>query len=290
MRIIAGTAAALGAATLFGLGIVLQAGAARAAPAGDTLRVRLLVRLMQSPRWLAGAALTVAGWGLQAAALLLAPVTLVQPALAFTVVVVLALAAPILRESVGGREVLAGCAIAAGIGVVAVVTPARSSEHAGGVALLVTLVLLAAVAVFPLATRGSAHSIRALPLAAGTAFALSSIATKLLTDAGRGSLPAGAAWLAVTALAAAVGGIDEMSAFRVRRAVAVVPVVLAVETLLPVVLAPALLGEHWGTSAPRQALLALALAVVTAGVFVLGRSRPVAVSFDALATPARPLG
>ena len=86
MDTLAGTALAVAAATMFGLGTVLQAEIAATAPAADALRVRLLVRLARSPRWLAGAVVTLVGWALQVAALLLAPVTVVQPALAFTVV------------------------------------------------------------------------------------------------------------------------------------------------------------------------------------------------------------
>jgi hypothetical protein len=278
MRILAGTALALGAAAMFGLGIVLQAQVARKAPREDVLRVRLLARLMRSPRWLAGSGVVVAGWALQLVALWLAPVTLVQPALAFTVVVVLALAAPVLGEPVGRREVFAACAIAIGVGAVAVVAPARSGGHTAAAPLVVTVALLAAVALTPLAGRAWRYAALVLPAAAGAAFALSSIATKLVTDSIGTSLPAGAGWLAVTALAAAVGGIDEMSAFRVQPAVAVVPVVLATETLLPVAAAPVLFGEGWGASVLHRVVLALALAAVTAGVVALGRSRTIAAS------------
>jgi hypothetical protein len=276
MRILAGTAVALAAAIMFGLGIVLQADAARAAPARDVLRVRLLPRLMRSPRWLAGSVVVVAGWGLQVAALWLAPVTLVQPALAFTVVVVLVLAAPILGEPVGRREVAAACAIAAGIGAVALVAPARSGAHAGPVRMIVILAVLAALAVAPLAARSARHVARFLPLAAGAGFALSSISTKLLTDSVGSNLLAGAGWLLLTALAAAAGGIDEMSAFHAGRAVAVVPVVFAVETLLPVAAAPVLFGEGWGSSAAHRGVLLISLLAITAGVAVLGRTRAVA--------------
>src|SRR5689334_21722171 len=77
---------------MFGLGTVLQAEIAATAPAADALRVRLLVRLARSPRWLAGAVVTLVGWALQVAALLLAPGTVVQPGVACRVVAVLVLA------------------------------------------------------------------------------------------------------------------------------------------------------------------------------------------------------
>jgi drug/metabolite transporter (DMT)-like permease len=277
MRIAVGTAVALCAAAMFGLGIVIQAHAARAAPASDVLRVRLLARLLRSQRFLAGVAAILAGWLLQVIALLLAPLTVVQPALAATVVVVLVLARRLLDEPVGRRETLAAAAIVAGIAVTAAVAPDRTSGHAGGGVLLASAGVMAAVGAAPIVARRSRHAVRWVPVSAGVAFALASIATKLVTDAGTDHPFAAAAWLAVTALASAVGGIDELSALRAGPAVAVVPVVFATETLVPVITAPVLFGEHWAVSAGARAGLVLALAAVAAGVVALGRTHAVSV-------------
>jgi hypothetical protein len=276
MRIALGTVVALCAATMFGLGIVIQARAARGAPAADVLRVRLLVWLLRSPRFLAGGAAILAGWGLQVVALLFAPLTVVQPALAASVVVVLVLARRLLDEPVGRREALAACAIVAGIAAIAAVAPARSSEQAGSGVLLPSIGVMAAVGIAPIVARGWRNAVRWVPVAGGVAFALSSIATKLVTDAGTGRPAAAAAWVLVTALASAAGGIDELSALRSRPAVAVVPVVFATETLVPVITAPALFGEHWAVSDGARAGLVVALAAVAAGVFALGRTPAVA--------------
>jgi hypothetical protein len=101
-----------------------------------------------------------------------------------------------------------------------------------------------------------------------------------LTDAGTGAPAAAATWLAATALASAVGGIDELSAFRSAGAATVAPLVLATETLIPVALAPALFGETWPESAARRTGLAVAIAAVAAGAVVLGRARAVAAVVD----------
>ena len=270
MDTLAGTALAIAAATMFGLGIVLQAEVAAAAPAAAALRVRLLVRLARSPRWLAGAVVTLIGWSLQVAALLLAPVTVVQPALAFTVVAVLVLAWAMTDERLGRRETAAACVLAAGIAAVAALSPARSAGHAAAGPLAAVIAVLAAVGAAPLVRRRSVWVSRLLPVAAGAAFALSAITTKLLTDAGTGAAAAAAAWLVATALASAVGAIDELSAFRTAGAATVAPLVLATETLIPVALAPVLFGETWPESAARRLGLALAVA---AGAVVLGRAR-----------------
>jgi drug/metabolite transporter (DMT)-like permease len=275
MRIAFGTAVALCAATLYGLGIVIQAGAARSAPASDVLRVRLLTRLLRSGRFLAGAVAIVAGWALQVVALLYAPLTVVQPALAATVVVVLLLARRLLDEPVGRTAAFAAGAIAAGIAAIAAVAPARSSGHASTGVLLAAVGVMGAIGVAPMVGRGSRYAVRWVPVSAGVAFALSSIATKLVTDAGTARPASAAAWLVVTVLSSAAGGIAELSALRSGPAVAVVPVVFATETLVPVVTAPALFGEHWAVSTGGRAGLVLALAAVAAGVVALGRTHAV---------------
>jgi drug/metabolite transporter (DMT)-like permease len=275
MRIAIGTAVALCAAAMYGLGIVVQAGAARAVPEQDVLRVRLLARLLRSRRFLAGYAAILAGWALQVAALLFAPLTVVQPALAATVVVVLVLARRLLDEPVGRREVMAAGVIVAGIAAIAAIAPGRTSHEAGSGTLLASVGVMAAVGAAPIVARGSRHAMRLVPVSAGVAFALSSIATKLVTDAGTGRPAAAAAWLAVVVLASAAGGIDELSALRSGSAVAVVPVVFATETLLPVLTAPLLFGEHWTASGGGRAGLVLALAAVAAGVVGLGRTHAV---------------
>jgi hypothetical protein len=270
---LAGTALAVAAATMFGLGTVLQAEVAATAPAADALRVRLLVRLARSPRWLVGAVVTLVGWALQVAALLLAPVTVVQPALAFTVVAVLVLAWGMTDERLGRREATAACVIAAGIGAVAALSPARSVGHASPGPLAAVIAVLVAAGAAPLVRRRSIWVARLLPMAAGAAFALSAITTKLLTDAGTGAPAAAAAWLVATALASTVGGIDELSALRTAGPATVAPLVLATETLIPVALAPALFGETWPESAARRLGLAVAIGAVAGGAVVLGRAR-----------------
>ena len=270
---LAGTALALAAATMFGLGTVLQAEVAAAAPAADALRVRLLVRLARSPRWLVGAVATLVGWSLQVAALLLAPVTVVQPALAFTVVAVVVLAWAMTDERLGRRETAAAVVLAAGIGGVAALSPSRTAGHAATGPLAAVIVVLAIAGAAPLVRRHSVWVARLLPMAAGAAFALSAITTKLLTDAGAGAPAVAAAWLVATSLASATGGIDELSALRTAGPATVAPLVLATQTLIPVALAPALFGETWPGSAGQRLGLAVAIGAVIGGAAVLGRAR-----------------
>jgi drug/metabolite transporter (DMT)-like permease len=270
-----GAICALAAATLFGWGIVLQAGEARRVPRAHAMRLALLVRLARSPRWLVGTALTVVGWGLHASAFRLAPVTIVQPALAFTLVVVLLGSRRVLGEPVGAREVAAVAGLVVGLVLLIAAAPPRSAHHTHGARLLIPLVALAVLAVAPL-WLSTAKGSRPL-LAAGTAgvaFALSGIATKLLTDAlsvSGGTLAI--AWIGLVVAAALLGGIAEMSSLQVGRASRVIPITFAFEITLPVALAPLLFGEQWRTlETVRIVTLVVALTAVLASALTLAAS------------------
>lgn len=177
-----GVLAALAAAALFASGLMLQAGEARAQPVGGHLG--LVRSLARRPRWLAGTALTLAGWPLQALALLLAPLTLVQPTLVAGLLVVLVLA----DRRRGGRPGLGSAAaivaVVAGLAALASVSPAREAARAPDAAGALVLVALGGAALGPWALRSVRRpSAPTLALAAGAAFGWTALATKLAVDA-----------------------------------------------------------------------------------------------------------
>ena len=65
--VILGAVLACSASLLYNVGLALQALDAREAPAEESLRPALLLRLVRRPRWLAGTGLNLLGWPLQAA-------------------------------------------------------------------------------------------------------------------------------------------------------------------------------------------------------------------------------
>ena len=98
-------------------------------------------------------------------------------------------------------------------------------------------------------------------MAAGIAFALSGIATKLVTDTfSSGQYPTALLWVGgLVATAALLGGVAEMSSLQVGRASRVIPITFAFEIALPVTLAPLLFGERWAAlGAMRIATLVVA--------------------------------
>src|SRR5436305_6814269 len=105
---------ALAASVLFNVAVAIQALDARVLPRELSLRFGLLRRLVRRRRWRIGMLLAILGWPLHAAALSLAPLTAVQPALAAGLLILLVVAARTLGESVGSREVVAVPLIVAG--------------------------------------------------------------------------------------------------------------------------------------------------------------------------------
>jgi hypothetical protein len=105
VSVAAGIALGAAAACCFDGAVALQALQARAEPG--------LLGLLRRPRWLAATALAIAGWPLQIAALALAPLTVVQPALALGLVLLLALGVRLLGEPARPRDFAAAAAIAA---------------------------------------------------------------------------------------------------------------------------------------------------------------------------------
>jgi drug/metabolite transporter (DMT)-like permease len=241
--VVLGAIAACAASSMYNLGLALQALDAREAPAGDALRAALLLRLARRRRWLAGTALNVLGWPLQTAALLLAPLTVVQPALAFGLALLLVVGARHLHEPVGVREALAVLGILGGVALLAATAPDASTQHAAPVALGAVLGGIGALALVPFALPGRGVL---MTLGAGAALAWSGLSTKLVADAlhdGRPLLVL--VWAAATGLASGVGLLAEMSALQRRPATQVAPVVFVVQVLVPVLAAPLLVGEHW---------------------------------------------
>jgi hypothetical protein len=273
--LVLGIAAAVGASTLYSLGIALQAMDAKQASHDEHLRLALMRGLVQRSRWLAGTGLSILGWPLQVVALLLAPLVVVQPALAAGLLVLLFLGERMLGEHAGRNEHLATLAIVAGVVGAALFAPPRTTDETAG-HLAVTLVLLglAIAALLPYLLRALGHPRPELTMVcAGLAYAWSGVATKLTTDdLARGHLVAAGLWALSTAAASGVGVLSEMSALQSRPAIQVAPVVFVTQTIVPVALAPMLFGERFSDTPLSGIPLSISLAVLVAGAAALARS------------------
>jgi drug/metabolite transporter (DMT)-like permease len=283
-----GVLAALGASAVFALGMGLQTLEAREETADKALRLSLFARLIRRPRWLAGTALGILGWVGQAYALTKAPLTLVQPLLGTTLVFLLFVAVRQLDEHVGRREILAAVAVAGGVPLLAVTTPARHAAHSEGARLWITLAVLGVLTLVPLGLRGAARSASLLvPAGAGLAYALDSLATKFAADDYTRNVWLGlVGWLVLMGAAGLLGTLGEMSALQSRPVTHVAPLVLALTTFVPVALAPLLAHEWWPGSALRLSGLVIGILATGGGALALATVEPVGRVFSREASKA----
>src|ERR1022692_306332 len=101
----------------YAVAVVTQQGAAARLPSGPEFDPTLLRRLVRRPVWLAGMAAVMAGFGLQAAALGLGRLVLVEPVLASGLLFALALAGWRDRRPLRAAEWAAALAAVAGLSV-----------------------------------------------------------------------------------------------------------------------------------------------------------------------------
>lgn len=276
-----GIAAAITASLLYNTSIALQALEAREVPGEHGLRPSLLGRLLRNRRWLGATAIGLLGWPFEIAALLLAPLTVVQPCIASGLLLLLWLGATRLGEKPGRRELAAVAAIVIGIGGVAWASPERATDHAGAGAIALALVLVALPVALPYLLRkplrGAPNRLALLAtLSAGCGYAWTAIASKLLTDElAAGTVLVGALWLATAAASESLALLSEMSALQRRPATHVAPMMFAVQVLVPVVLAPLIFSESWASTPLGGAALVAFIATSIAGTVLLAGSRTV---------------
>jgi uncharacterized membrane protein len=262
------TSAALSA----NLAVVLTALEARRQPAGQSLKVGLLVSLVKRPLWRLAAFLDLGGWALKTAALLVAPVTIVAPAMSLGLFVLVVFSSLVLKEKPRASSLIGIALLAGGVALVALHSPPREVTIAGPVPWLICGGLLLAGALWVFVARGRDMDIdvRLMALSAGCAWALNGILSKLMAD----SIDTSRWALLGVALtsAFAVGGIGYLaktSALQAGEATSVESVVGVVNTLVPVALAPVLFGEEWPTDPGAAAQLTIGLVLVGIGVWLL---------------------
>jgi drug/metabolite transporter (DMT)-like permease len=265
---LSGVLLAVAAAACFECSYVLQALEVRTLPAIGRPGLGVLRRLAARPRWTLAIALGLAGFALQVLALRHAPVSLVQPLLASGLLGLLAFSVLVLHEPVGRRELAAVGAIVAGVGAIAIADPARGeSTDAAAFALAAAVLGAAALSAF-VSRRPGAGTLLA------SAIAADALAVLAAAQAAR-TLPAflpTAAWCALAGAGGLAALAAESGALQRRGAARVAPIVLGGQVAVPVVLAPALLGERWGATAAGAGLLAAGLVAVVIGSAALAAS------------------
>ncbi len=273
MRTFAASLLAAVTASLYALATSLQALEARQVPKSEALKASLIARLVRRPLWVAGTAAGLLAWPLQAVALSLGSVTLVQPALGFGLVVLLVLGVRVLHEPVGRRELAGALAIATGVAVLGWAGPAQTGSFTTAGTWAVAIAL-AVVAPAPAVLRRLGRS-GGLPtsVAAGLGWAVLGLGTALLDAAIAGrNVAAAAAWGAACAAAAWGALLAEMTSLQMWAATRAIPVAFGLEMAVPAALAPLLTDGR----PPHAVWFVLGLLLACAGAVALGSSRAVA--------------
>jgi hypothetical protein len=275
LKLVLGIAAAVGASMLYSLGVALQAMDAKRAPQREYLRLGLARDLIKRGRWLLGTGLSLLGWPLQLLALSLAPLVVVQPAMAAGLVVLLMVSERMLGERAGRREHLAVSAIVVGVLGAALCAPPHTTSQVSDATIAIVLGVLGVASLLPyIMMRLSRRPPATIAMAsAGLAYGWTGVATKLASD----NLHYGFIWIAVawglaTAAISAIAALSEMSSLQSLPAIQVAPVVFVTQTAIPVALAPVLFGEHFTETPLSGVLLAASLLVLIAGAATLARS------------------
>jgi len=260
-------------ATLYALSTSLQALEARRTPRAAALRASLLVGLARRPLWLAGTAAGVAAWPAQAGALSLGSVALVQPALGFGLVALLALGVLVLKEPVGAREVAGTLAIAGAVALLAWAAPSSTGAFTStGTWVVGGLLVLVGPAPYVLRWTGLGGGLPT-SLAAGIAWAWVGLVTALVDQALSGRHWLAALGWALAVAAASWGGLlAEMTSLQTWPATRAIPIAFGLEMLLPAAVAPALTRAP----VPHPAAVGVGLACASLGALLLGTSRAVA--------------
>jgi drug/metabolite transporter (DMT)-like permease len=177
---------ALGASVAFAIANVEQMRAARQTEAPAEISGTLLVRLARNRKWLIGLATAIGGFGLQAIALFLAPVVLVQPLIVTELLFALPLAAWYAGARLHTREWIGAVLVAGGITAFLVVgNPSGDNAHIttfATVTMTVAVGSMVILLVLVAETFGTRPMIRAslLALASSACFGMLSVMTKVV--------------------------------------------------------------------------------------------------------------
>jgi hypothetical protein len=268
----------LAAAAGYAVSSVLQQRAAAAEARRYTLRPSLLVRLARRPWWLAGKAADVVATVLQAIAIHIGTVVLVEPLMAAGLLFALPLGARMSGRRLAGRDWLGGLALTGGLALFVVLTGSAGGRNGAPVTTWLTagavVGLLVVVAVVMFQRDRGPHRAAWLAGAGGVLYACTATLTKPATQAWTaGPWRLATSWQLYALLGiSVVAATAVQSAFQMGSIAASLPTLTAIEPVAGVALGVWVLGEH-ASSGPRSlAPLGLAFAAMLAGIVVLARS------------------
>ncbi len=257
----------------------------------DQRGTSLVAGVLQGSAGILGMILGGVGWVLQLLALTRISFTLAWVLGASGVAVLLLLSHWLLHEPIGRQQVVGILAITVGMVAVGLIHPARSVTLPTLGHWLVLLSVLTPIVILPQVPRflRSPHRPLIAAVAAGTAYTASGLLTKSLSDLiSRGEflgilarglsgtlterwfLPA-VLFLVGVAVFSVLGFMGELDALQHGRASSLVPVIGGLQTIIPILLAPALFDERWPAEFWAQVILGLGILLAVTGSVILSR-------------------
>ena len=282
---------ALGAALLIGIGDVLQQRSAQQVTEKPVGTFALFGRLLRDRQWWEGTLVAAAGFGLQAAALGLGSVVLVQALLVTSLLFALLINARVNHRRITRRQGIWAVLLAAAVAVVVTVGNPQAGAARGSIQAwaVVAGVMGPVLILCVIGARIFSGSVSALLLGlmSGSLWGVFSVLTKGVVDQlGHGiwallRIPELYVWSALAIAATAW----EQSAFRAGPLTASLPAVTVSEPFVAAVLGITVLGETLNTNGVGRVALGVSAAVMAAATVALAYSQAGAASQPGDETP-----
>ena len=281
---------AAGASVVFAVANNLQRGAASVVPVDAGGPVRLLLRLLRTPRWLLGSTLAVAALALHAVALGRGGVILVQSVLASGLVVALGMEALRERRSLHWRELTGACVLVAGVVLVLAWGRPAGGRPIGLRVQAVTFAVLLLVAAVGLvnssARRHPNRAAVAMAAAAGGCFAVDAVFLKGVSNwlDDLDALPA-LTCMAGFAVASFLGNLLVQRAYQRAPLRVALPAVTAADPLAAFLIGLVILGETLRSGPVAITAVIVGLISIAAGIVLTTTSSPASSSRERASPP-----
>lgn len=280
-------ALSLAAALLFAVAAVLQQRGTTTVPDDEALGTGMVATLVREPVWLAGIGADVAGFGVQAAALAVGSLLLVQPLLVTTLLFALPLGARAHHRRLRAREWVWAVALVACLVVFVVLGEPSAGEEMPSLRAWVPtfLVVVPLVTGCLLLARSAPHGTRRsllLAVAAGVLLGISAPLTKSAIDGfGEGFWAGVASWeLWAMAVTAALGTFWQQSSYQAGDVQTSLPAVTVLKPIVAMTLGLTIYEETLSLGDGGDVLLAMSMAGMAVATVALGRLAAPGVSFS----------
>jgi drug/metabolite transporter (DMT)-like permease len=268
---------ALIAALISGVGDVVRQRSAHEVTDEEVGHVELLRMSLRDAKWWLGAVAAVASAALQAVALALGSVVLVQALQVTALLFALPVYAYLTKQALTRREWLWATVLAGAVAVFVMVGDPDAGYQRASLQTwaVVAVVIGPAMVLCVLVARIWSGSVAAvlLALVSASSWALFAVLTKGIVDVLDGGLlalvrsPELYAWL----LVAAIGTVFQQSAFRAGTLTASLPTMTVAEPVVASLLGVTVLGETFGADGPQVLVLVASVAVVLVATAALAR-------------------